>query len=95
MVRVMALLSLSKVSSKGQVVIPKKVREKMGIVEGDRVLVYATGNIVVLRRVKDNESVLSTVSSSIRRKVAEKAVRAEDIEEAIASVRKADAEGHS
>jgi len=90
-----ALLSLSKVSSKGQVVIPKKVREKMGIVEGDMVLVYATGNVVVLRRVKESESVLSTVSSSVRRKVAEKAVRAEDVEEAIASVRKADAEGRS
>lgn len=95
MVGAMALLSLSKVSSKGQVVIPKKVREKMGIVEGDRVLVYATGNVVVLRRVKESESVLSTVSSSVRRKVAEKAVRAEDVKEAIASVRKADAEGRS
>jgi len=95
LVGAMALLSLSKVSSKGQVVIPKKVREKMGIVEGDRVLVYATGNVVVLRRVKESESVLSTVSSSVRRKVAEKAVRAEDVKEAIASVRKADAEGRS
>jgi len=87
----MSLLSLSKVSSKGQIVIPKTVREKMGIVEGDRVLVYTTGNIIVLRRVREGENVLSTVSASIRKKIREKGVRAEDVEEAIASVREAKA----
>jgi len=87
----MSLLSLSKVSSKGQIVIPKTIREKMGIVEGDRVLVYATGGIIVLRRVRERENVLSTMSASIRKKITEKGVRPEDVEEAIASVRKAKA----
>ena len=91
----MSLLSLSKVSSKGQIVIPKTVREKMGIVEGDRVLVYATGNIIVLRKVREGENVLSTVSASIRKKIREKGVRAEDVEEAIASVREAKAQSCS
>jgi len=71
------------------------VREKMGIVEGDRVLVYAAGNLIVLRKVREGESVLSTVSESIRKKIVEKGVRVEDVEEAIASVRKAKAESGS
>lgn len=89
------MLSLSRVSSKGQVVLPKPLRERMGLVEGDRLLVYATGDLIVLRRVKEGESVLSAVSASIREKVAKRAVRAEDVEEAIASVRKAKAESGS
>jgi len=88
---VISLLSLSKVSSKGQIVIPKTIREKMGIIEGDRVLVYATGDIIVLRKVRERENVLSIMSASIRKKIMEKGVRAEDLEEAIASVRKAKA----
>jgi len=67
----------------------------MGIVEGDRVLVYAAGNLIVLRKVREGESVLSTVSESIRKKIVEKGVRVEDVEEAIASVRKAKAESGS
>jgi len=89
------LLSLSKVSSKGQVVIPKAVREKMGIVEGEKILVYATGNIIILRRVRENENVLSTMSASIRKRIIERGVRPEDVEEAITSVRKAKAESGS
>lgn len=89
------MLSLSKVSSKGQVVIPKAIREKMGIVEGESVLVYATGNIIVLRRIRENEDVLSTVSKSIRKKISEKGIRAEDVEEAITSVREAKAKSSS
>jgi len=71
------------------------VREQMGIVEGDRVLVYTAGNLIVLRKVREGESVLSTVSESIRKKIVEKGVRVEDVEEAIASVRKAKAESGS
>ena len=46
------MLSVSKVSSKGQIVIPRMIREMIGIVEGDRVLVYAKGNIITLRKMR-------------------------------------------
>lgn len=86
------MLSISTVSSKGQVVIPKSIREKMGLIEGDRILVYATGDIIVLRRIRKEENVLSTVSASVREKIMDRGVRVKDVEEAIASVRKAKAE---
>jgi len=86
------VLSISTVSSKGQVVIPKSIREKMGLIEGDRILVYATGDIIVLRRIRKEENVLSTVSASVREKIMDRGVRVKDVEEAIASVRKAKAE---
>lgn len=89
------ILSLSKVSSKGQVVIPKEVREKMGITEGDRVLVYATGDIIVLRRVGEAERVLAAASTTIRSKIAEKQITPGDVEEAITAVRRDKAQSRS
>jgi len=71
------------------------IREMIGIVEGDRVLVYAKGNIIILRKAKEDEDVLSTVSASIRRKVVKRRITFEDVEEAIASVRRTKAESSS
>jgi len=41
-----------KISSKGQVVIPKEVREKLGLRAGDYLLVELEGDEVKLRKVK-------------------------------------------
>jgi AbrB family looped-hinge helix DNA binding protein len=43
-------MSVAKVYSKGQVTIPKAVREAAGIDIGDRVIVEARGDEVVVRR---------------------------------------------
>lgn len=43
-------MSVAKVYSKGQVTIPKAVREAVGIEIGDRIVVEARGDEVVLRR---------------------------------------------
>jgi antitoxin PrlF len=44
-------ISISQVSSKGQVTIPKDIRETLGITEGDRVIFETDGNHVTLRKV--------------------------------------------
>ena len=44
-------ISVSQVSSKGQVTIPKEIREALGITEGDRVIFETDGNHVTLRKV--------------------------------------------
>jgi AbrB family looped-hinge helix DNA binding protein len=45
-------MSVAKVYSKGQVTIPKAVREAAGISIGDRVVVEARGDEVVLHRAR-------------------------------------------
>jgi antitoxin PrlF len=42
----------SKLSSKGQVTLPKKVRDKIGLKAGDMVLYEIKGNCATIRRVE-------------------------------------------
>jgi AbrB family looped-hinge helix DNA binding protein len=46
------LIDITKVTDKGQVVIPKEIRDKMGFAEGTRLIVVASGDAVVLQKVE-------------------------------------------
>ncbi len=45
-------ISLVKVTRKGQVTIPKAIREKLGINEGDYLIVYSSKDLMILKKVK-------------------------------------------
>jgi antitoxin PrlF len=45
--------ALAKVTSKGQVTVPKSVRDALGIKEGDEVLFRVEGNRAILARTPD------------------------------------------
>ncbi len=47
-----AMIDLTKVSDKGQVVIPKEIRDKMGFKEGTKLIVMVSGDAVVLQRIE-------------------------------------------
>ena len=47
----MANISLTKISSKGQIVIPQELRE--GIKEGEEFVVIRDGNRIILKKTKD------------------------------------------
>jgi len=82
------MIELSRLSSKGQVVIPKSLREKLDLKEGDRLILFSSGNILVLRKVEGEESVLSILSRLTREKVLKLGIKEKDIEEAISWARK-------
>jgi len=44
-------IELTMMSSKGQVVIPKRIRTQVGLEEGDRMTVEARENEIVLRKI--------------------------------------------
>jgi len=48
-------LSVSSVTSKGQVTIPKEIRDSLGIEKGDRVIFLKDGDVVIFRKVKDEK----------------------------------------
>lgn len=71
-------VSTTKVSSKGQVVIPISVRRAAGVREGERLLPIALGNTIILKRIVD-EGFEETVRS-IWAKVRQMGLTEEDID---------------
>lgn len=52
-------IEITKVTSKGQVVIPQDIREGKGIKAGERFIVYDLEDSIVLKRVKNLEAARS------------------------------------
>ncbi len=48
-------VSVSSVTSKGQVTIPKEIRETLGIGEGDKVIFLLDGDTAVIKKVRDEK----------------------------------------
>lgn len=45
----MGAIATTKLSSKGQIVIPEDIRDRMGLKEGDQFVVIGQGDIVILK----------------------------------------------
>jgi len=48
----MVKISLTKLSSKGQIVVPKALREMLGLKTGEIFAVYGKGDVIILKRIK-------------------------------------------
>lgn len=86
-------IEITKMTSKGQVVIPQNIRERKEIEEGERFIVYDTDDTIVLKRVKNLEKVrdvkeLEKTFSSLWRTAQIKKIKEKEIETEIASHRK-------
>lgn len=82
-------LSVTKTSSKGQVVIPKEIREKLGLGKGTLLLTYTMGDRIVLKKLSEpEEGIFSELSEPVRAKVSELDIEREDVDRAISEVRK-------
>lgn len=86
-------IEITKMTSKGQVVIPQNIRERKEIEEGERFIVYDTEDTIVLKRVKNLEKVrdvkaLEKTFSSLWRTAQIRKIKEEEIETEIASHRK-------
>jgi len=82
------MIELLKLSSKGQVVIPKSVRNSLNLKEGDKLVAFAQRDLLVLRKVESGESILNILSEPIREKMKELGVTRKDITEAVSSARR-------
>ncbi len=48
-------MEIAKISTKGQVVIPKEIRDRAGLKEGDAVLVKMAGKSIVIEKIDDDQ----------------------------------------
>ncbi len=91
----MPTLATTRMSSKGQVVIPEGIRSELGLRAGVQFVVIAARDAVVLRQITapsmaEFDAIVSTARAAARRTGMKKS----DVRAAIAKVRKRRAAGH-
>ena len=82
------MIDVTRISSKGQVVIPKPIRDNLELTEGDNLIAYARGDLIIFKRLNDEESILSLLSQPIREKVEKLDITKKDVEDAVEWARK-------
>lgn len=84
----MARISTTKLSSRGQVVIPEEIRKRLGLEPGARFVVLGEGDTVILRVIRAPElGDLESLLSRARAAAAEAGLQQSDIAAAIRRVR--------
>ena len=86
-------LDITKMTSKGQVVIPQEIREEIGIKEGERFSVYDTEDSIILKRIKNLEEIkdieeFEKTFKSMWKTAKSEGIKKEDIEKEIKTYRK-------
>ncbi len=78
----------TKLSSRGQVVIPEEIRKRLGLEEGTRFVVVGEGDVVVLKTIDaPKKSEFAELVEQARAAARDAGLTPEDIEEAILEVR--------
>jgi AbrB family looped-hinge helix DNA binding protein len=80
--------STTKLSSRGQVVIPEEIRNRLGLEPGDQFVVVGEGNVVILKTVEPpNAEKLKALMNKVQAAAKAAGVTPEDVERAIREVR--------
>jgi AbrB family looped-hinge helix DNA binding protein len=84
----MVRLATTKLSSKGQVVIPEAIRDRLGLEAGVQFVVVAEGDVVVLKVLKAPKmSDFKALLDEAQRSAEEVGLTPEDLKEALRQVR--------
>ena len=79
---------MTRVSSRGQVVIPGLIREKLGLRDGSRLIVFGEGDTIILKKVGFTSALeRKQTLSSVRRKVKNLGITREDVSGEVRAVR--------
>ena len=81
-------LEMTRVSSKGQVVIPGMIRQRLGLTDGSRLLVFGEGDTIILKKVGMASQDTRETLAVVRKKIRELGVSRQDIIREVRSVRK-------
>jgi len=85
----MESIEITSISSRGQVVIPQNLRNKMNIREGEKFVVIGEDNTIVLKKLEmPSFSGVDKLLKKTREFVKSKGIKESDVEEAIKNSRK-------
>ena len=81
-------LATTRLSSKGQVVIPEEIRTALGLGPGTRFVVLSEGDVVILKRIDaPARSEVRALAAKARRQARRAGLKPADVEKAIRDVR--------
>jgi len=85
----MSPLSTTKLSSKGQVVIPEDVRKALGLEVGAKFVVMGDGDVVILKRISAPErGEFRALASKARAQARRAGLKSADVDRAVRHVRR-------
>jgi AbrB family looped-hinge helix DNA binding protein len=81
-------VSTTKMSSKGQVVIPESIRRQLGLKSGDQFVVVGQGDVVILKMIaKPSMKQFDAVINKARKQARAAGLKRSDIEKAVRKAR--------
>ena len=84
----MANIATTKMSSKGQVVIPEEIRKRLNLKKGSQFVVVSEKDVVILKAISPpSMDEFDALIADARKKAKEAGMKRSDIEAAIANVR--------
>ncbi len=85
----MTPVATTKLSSKGQVVIPESIREKLRLEPGTSFIVMGDADVVILKRIAlPSRAEFHALAENVRRRAREAGVRRSDVRNAIRAARR-------
>lgn len=86
----MVQTTITKVSTKGQVVIPKELRKELGIKEEDEFFIYGENDTIIMKKIAKPklEKRFKELADRLSEEVKARGITRKDVEEAIKAVRR-------
>ena len=85
----MSSIATTKLSSKGQVVIPEDVRKKLGLEAGTQFVVMGEGDVVVLKKIETpDRAEFKALAAEVRAQARRAGMKRSDVAKAVRSARR-------
>ena len=85
----MAMVATTKLSSKGQVVIPEDVRDALGLEPGAQFVVLGDGDVVILKRIETpTRGEFRALATRARKQARRAGLKPSDVQKAVRKVRR-------
>jgi AbrB family looped-hinge helix DNA binding protein len=82
-------ISTTKLSSKGQIVIPEEVRKELGLEPGTQFVVMGDGDVVILKKIEaPDRSEFLALAKKVRSQARKSGVKRSDVKSAVRAVRR-------
>lgn len=84
-------IDFTRLSSKGQIVVPRRIRDRLHLADGEIFLIFGTDDTLILKRVqKPTTATFKKMLARGRKLAKERGLSPKDIDKAIADARNAD-----